>query len=238
MSDITDKNAAPADQPPPAAPGNAPRPGGTKGGSAHALKKAGTQVSKQVSKALDEWLAGMNGPQNPPFCLNAKFPDSEWGHFFRIFAVSTALAGTIAVARSYVPKLFAPVLPDAQSLKALTIFACFGVIYSLYSRIFGVSITVRQALFCFALILTPWLPLYALIRTMGGNLGIVWFLAIGALGVYVFSLTARAIHIVSGAHILRVILSLLLGLALAVTAVVTYIPVQPPAAAPAPAASH
>lgn len=194
--------------------------------------KMTVDATAAVSSALNDWVAGMSGPQDPPFHLRANFPDSEWGRFFRIFAVSTALAGTVAIARNIAPNLLAPVLPDGRSLGVLTIFTCFGVIYSLYSRLFGITITIRQSLFCFALIVTPWFPLYVLLKATGSNLGIVWFLLMPGLAVYVFFLTARAIHIVSGAHMVRVTLSLLLAVVLAVIAAITRVITSLPSSNP------
>jgi hypothetical protein len=208
---------------------------------APSAKHEGAAISTQVSRALNEWVAGMGGPQDPPFYFGSKFPDSEWNRFFRVFAVSTALAGTVAVARDFAPKLLEPVIPDGRSLGVLTVFACFGVVYRLYSKLFGISITIRQSLFCFMLITTPWFPLYVLLKTNGANLGIVWFLLMPGLGVYVFFLLARAIHIVSGASMVRVALSLLLAVVLAFAAFATHVPAQAPASDPCPqtpAAAH
>lgn len=168
--------------------------------------------------ALNEWVDGLNGPRYPLFSPGADFPDSEWAHFFRLFTVSTTLAGAVAAVRGLVPDLLRSVRPDGPSLGVVTIFACCGVFYSLYAKAFGVSITIRQSLFSFALVTTPWLPIYALLKANGGNLGVLWFFALPGLGIYVFILVARAIRIVSGASRIRVIVSLLAPLPLVMVA--------------------
>jgi len=191
-----------------------------------ALTNIQSAVTTQISIALDEWVVGINGPRAPTFCAHAQFPDSEWGHFFRICSVSTALAATVGLATHYAPHILAPVLPDQHALEALTVFACFSVAYSLYSKLFGISISVRQSLFCFALTTTPWLPAYILLRSLGGNLGLVWFLLMPGLGFYVLYLCARAISIVSGAKMPKTIGSLLFAVALACAAIFTRIGVR------------
>jgi hypothetical protein len=162
--------------------------------------------------ALNDWLAGLAGPQPPTFVRDATFPDEEWARFFRIFAVSTVLVGAITAAVKFAPQLLQQVAPDNRSLGALTIFACCAVFYSLYARALGIIISIRQSLFCFALTLTPWYPLYMLIQANGGNLGIMWFVLEGYLALHVFILVARAVKIVSGAPYVRVITSLLVAI--------------------------
>jgi hypothetical protein len=172
--------------------------------------------------ALSEWIAALGTPQNPPFSPGATFPDSEWGRVVRVFTVSTALAGVITIAGNAVPNLVASVIPDHKVLSALTLFACFGAVYSVYSWMFGVHINTRQVFFCFSLVITPWFPVYALIKATGGNLGVVWFVLLWGLSLHIFFLIARAISIVAKAGMFRVFLSLLAGALLAVAAVFTH----------------
>ena len=183
--------------------------------------KLGTLVSRQISMALSEWVAGINPPQDPPFTAGTSFPDSEWSHFFRIFSVATALSGAVFAGNLVAPELLGSVVPNGQSLKALVLFGFFGLVYSLYSRLFGVSIAFRQSLFCLALILTPWIPFYVLLKSLGATLGVVWLFLTVSLAIYVLTLVARAIHIVTGAHTFRVMLSLMFALLLAFTAILS-----------------
>lgn len=168
----------------------------------------------QVIAALNVWVTGLSGISDPPFHRDAAFPDSEWTHFFRLLAVSTALAGASALAQNIAPTVFQPSM-DGRSLAVLTVFACFGVIYNIYSRFFGIRITVRQSIFCFALVGTPWFPFFILLKTAGPNLGVDWFILLAGLCLYVFVLLVRAIRIVTGAGSVRIVFSLLLGVALA-----------------------
>ena len=96
----------------------------------------------------------------------------------RVFTVSTALAAVITVTSDTLPGLAAKsgtVAPTHEFLSAITLFACYGAVYSVYSPIFGVRVTARQTLFCFALVLVPWLPVFALLKYYGGDLGVAWF---------------------------------------------------------------
>jgi hypothetical protein len=172
----------------------------------------------QIIAALNAWISGLSGVRDPPFHAGAKFPDSEWTNFFRLLAVSTALAGASAIARNFAPDVFKPSL-DGKSFYVITVFTCFGVIYSILSFFFGIRISVRQSLFCFALVCTPWFPFFILLKTAGPALGLDWFILLGGLSLYVFILLVRAIHTVSTAAHWRIVLSLLLGLALAALAV-------------------
>lgn len=171
--------------------------------------------NSQIFMALNDWLAGLGGPQAPTFVHAAAFPDEEWARFFRMFTVSTVLIGAITAAVKFAPQLFQQVGPDNRSLGVLTVFVCCAVFYSLYARIFGITISIRQSLFCFALTLTPWYPLYVLIQANGGNLGILWFVLQGYVALHVFILVVRAVRIVSGASPLRVVASLFAAIILA-----------------------
>jgi hypothetical protein len=183
--------------------------------------KIGATLSRHIATALSEWVTGISPPQDPPFARGTRFPDSEWNHFFRVFSVSTALSGTVFAGHAIATKNFGVPIPSTESLKALVMFAFFGLIYSLYSRLFGVAISLRQSLFCLALVITPWLPIYLLLKALGASLGAMWlFLAVG-LAIYVLGLIARAIHMVTGVPPLRVVLSLLFGLVLAIFAAMT-----------------
>jgi hypothetical protein len=222
MNGIEENTPPAARQPKPATPARvkkakaAPAPDAPH--SALAAGKSGTLVARQVSMALNEWIAGVSPPQDPPFCRGAAFPDAEWSHFFRIFSVSTALAGTVVAGTFALPQLIGSVVPNAHSMKALVVFAFFAMFYSIYSRMFGIAITFRQSFFCFALVITPWFPFYILLKALGANLGVVWLLLMPGLWTYVFILVTRAIQIVSGARTVQVVLSLLLALVLAAVA--------------------
>jgi hypothetical protein len=220
MNGIKGNTPPAAQQPNPAAPARikTPKAAPIAPPSASAAGNKGSLVARQVSMALDEWIAGVSAPQDPPFCRGAAFPDPEWSHFFRIFSISTALAGTVVAGRFALPQLIGSVVPDAHSLKALVVFAFFAMFYSIYSRMFGIAITFRQSFFCFALVITPWFPFYILLKALGANLGVVWLFLMLGLWTYVFVLVSRAIQIVSGARPVRVVLSLLFALVLAAVA--------------------
>jgi hypothetical protein len=180
---------------------------------------SGSRNQGYVSRALNEWLEALTGPQSPSFSPGAVFPDAEWAHFFRMFAVSTTLAATVVAVNKFVPNLASPLMPTMGSLKAITVFALIGVFYSHYAKIFGITIGTRQALFSFALILVPWFPLYMVVKACGKYLGVLWFFAMAGMAIYVAYLLGKAIHIVANAAWIRVILSFIIAALLAVVAV-------------------
>ena len=219
-------------QPPADDPAPADQPGGKNPPAAgHTGKPAATAGFDTWKVALSEWISALGSAQNPPFYKGATFPDEEWPRLLRVFTVSTALAAVITVTGNSVPDLAGKsgtAAPTHAFLSFITLFACYGAIYSVYSWIFGVRVTARQTLFCFALVLTPWLPLCALLKFYGGGLGITWLVLIWCLVLHVGQLIARAISIVSGASVFRVVLSFLLGAGLAILAVVSQAPVEVP----------
>jgi len=192
-------------------------------------KAAGAAGFDSWKVALSEWIAALGSAQNPPFYKGATFPDAEWSRLLRVFTVSAALVAVITVTGDSVPDLAAKsgtAIPTHAFLSAVTLFACYGAVYSVYSWIFGVRVTARQTLFCFALVLTPWLPIFALLKFYGGGLGITWFVLMWCLVLHVVQLSARAISIVSGASVPRVVLSFLVGVGLAILAVMSQAPVE------------
>jgi hypothetical protein len=132
-----------------------------------------------------------------------------------MFTITALLVTAISAAVTFAPNLLNRVGPSQDSLRVLTVFTCCAVFYSLYARTFRISITIRQALFCFALTITPWYPLYVLIQANGGNLGVLWYLLQGYLALHVFVLVVRAVKIVSGAPYGQVVVSLMFAVLLA-----------------------
>lgn len=216
---------SPADNPAPT-----DQPGGKNPSASGHSGKTGAAAGFDTWKiALSEWISALGSAQNPPFYKGATFPDEEWARLLRVFTVSTALAAVITVTGDSVPDLAAKsgvAAPTHAFLSAITLFTCYGAVYSVYSRIFGVRVTARQTLFCFALVLTPWLPVFALLKFYGGGLGITWLVLVWGLALHVVQLTARAISIVSGVSVFRVFLSFLLGASLAILAVVSQTPIE------------
>jgi hypothetical protein len=179
-----------------------------------------TPVTTQIITALNIWINALAGPQNPPFFLNAPFPDREWTHLFQLLAVATTFAGASALAGNISPTLFHPSV-DSKSLSAITYFGCFAVLYSLYASAFGIVISIRQSLFCFGLITTPWFPIFILLKAAGWHLGLLWLVFFYVLVTHVLILIVRAIHIVSGAALFKVIGSIVVAAGLATVAVLT-----------------
>jgi hypothetical protein len=188
-------------------------------------------VSSQLSKALNEWLAGLAVPQNPPFRLGADFPDSEWWHLLRVLSVSTAIAGFAVGVGDHLQGHSISFVPDSKAVQVLGVFGCFGAIYHYYSKLFGIKVNIKQSLFCFALVTVPWFPFYAFIKAAGASLGPFWFPAMVGLWLVVIFFISRSLQIVSGASLIKTTLSLLV---LAVVLVFVSITGQTPSSPDSP----
>jgi hypothetical protein len=172
----------------------------------------------------------MMPPNDPPFSQGTIFPDSEWSRFFRVFSITTAMSATVLVGTSMfkisdskdkMTQVLGAALPSGASLAAICSFGLCALVYCFVARIFEIHVTFRQAMFCFALVITPSVPFFLLVKVCGASLGLVWFLIIWGLPVYELFLIVKAIQIVSGASSRRVTFSLLPMIALAIIAMIS-----------------
>jgi len=171
----------------------------------------------QINRALDEWLDSLAGPRNPPFQCGADFKN-EWGRLFRLLSISVALTGALLGIDKLV--LSGSSLALAPAFKIVAGFGLAAVLYSIYGCVFGMRVSPRQAFFCFALILLPWVPVFAAVKVAGPHLNF-WFLAIVSyvLYVYLFILVGKGLSKITGAHLLRASLSLVPGITLIILSI-------------------
>lgn len=100
-------------------------------------------------------------------------------------------------------------------LKSVAVLGLVAVLYTFYSRLFGIKINFTQVFFAFSFAILPWAPIVAALIVVGQFpvLFLVFELGWWALFLHVFWLIARSIAIITGVRRLRVALSLGAGLA-------------------------
>jgi|SRR6202158_1275427 len=167
-----------------------------------------------MNQFIGDWLYFLDGPNGPPFERGTDF-EGQLQCLIRVLLTSCTLTAAVLGLGSVIQQNLASDLAtilfrSTFALQALVFVACFGILYALLARIFGIKIGMRQSVYIFGLVITPWLPIIAAVVVLGRfpPLAFLWYIAIFCVPTYVLSLLGTAIRMVSGAKRLPVIASL------------------------------
>src|SRR5712671_3562767 len=115
---------------------------------------------------ITDWLYFLDGPNGPPFERDTKF-DGQTQCLIRVLLTSCTLTaavlglGSVVQQENLATDIATTLLRSTFALKALTFVALFAALYALLARMFGIKIGVRQSVYIFGLVITPWLPIIA-----------------------------------------------------------------------------
>ena len=182
-------------------------------------------LSAWPQAAFEDWINLLQGPAPPIFEENRNF-SSEWGRLFRLLSLTLLMTGAILT-------IFSIVKGDwrtyATQIPYILIVLVIGVVVSapyafIIAPVMRIKINFTQTLFSVLLIGLPWLPPFILVWSFGRAFApqeednvLTGFYVVIFLLVLSFVVTvnfSRAVSLISGSKIWKVLTSLLVPLLL------------------------
>ena len=166
-----------------------------------------------TERYLTNWLGALEAPKDPPFKRDSTF-EGESGRLVRLLIVSVLLTAAVEGVDVGInwEQLKKGLEISPLVLKPVAVLGLTAVLYGFFARLFFIKISLTQVFFCFSFVVLPWAPIIAALILVGKLPGMIIILEVAWWGllVRVLWLIARSISIVSGARMLKVILSLVL----------------------------